>query len=907
MTHTRALSRPPARTWAAVVRAGRRWKATLVMGPFDGAGDDVDAFIADGSPAHRALIARSGGAVGPALGIMILGVALAAPLPAHWRVLTIAGAFVTAAAGAALVLHAGRLPLWVMDATSCCGLSVIMFGAVRQPLLRAALPPLLVTYGIVYSAVRRWRAWAFHLVVSGVGFAAVLATGPASRAPAARWLAVMTAIVSSGFFVRWLVNRIRELIVAERDTRREAETAASELTSVNDAKSGFLARMSHELRTPLNAILGFADVLRDGMAGPLGEAERAYVEDIADCGRHLLSLVDDVLDLAKVEAGNASDLQPAPCDIVAIVDDALRMVRERALQGGVNLEVERTWSGGLVVADPRRIRQVLVNLLDNAIRFTPPDGSVVISVNPDRGGAVRVDVRDTGVGIASDDVERIFDEYQQAGVQHDGTGLGLPLARRIVELHGGRLRVDSVPGAGSSFSFSLPRVARSMTERRGAPLTTIDLDHGNDQYDAFTAPGSPQSREVVTRVGAWFSGTAGVVGPILALLTPGDARARIAVAVVCIGALISGPLHIRFASRASSVDVLGAGGIIAISVLASLRFPLDDLTPLLYTWIVLTTFALWTSRRGVSQVATIAVVYGVVLIVRPVDQFAAERWISVVAMIVIVGAIVNWLTEKLRSLVIAERAARMTSEAVSVRLAAASQHKSDFLAGMSHELRTPLNGIIGFSDVLLDPEVTTLEHHQREYVADIAAAGRHLLALINDILDLAKLQAGQLLLRPELVAVPALIDEAVREVAAEAGSRGVMILTEASADLPLLTGDPVRLEQAIGKLVANGVHFTESGGFVAVRATVVDDALELSVHDTGIGISSDERERIFEPFHVGKDAGGGPTGAGIGLALARGLVSLHGGDISLHSEPRRGSTFTVRLPLAARRPAELLS
>jgi signal transduction histidine kinase len=446
-----------------------------------------------------------------------------------------------------------------------------------------------------------------------------------------------------------------------------------------------------------------------------------------------------------------------------------------------------------------------------------------------------------------------------------------------------------------------------MTERDGAPMTTIDLDHGNDQYDAFTAPGSPQSREVVTRVGAWFSGTAGVVGPILALLTPGDARARIVVAVVCIGALISGPLHIRFASRASSVDVLGAGGIIAISVLASLRFPLDDLTPLLYTWIVLTTFALWTSRRGVSQVATIAVVYGVVLIVRPVDQFAAERWISVVGMIVIVGAIVNWLTEKLRSLVIAERAARMTSEAVSVRLAAASQHKSDFLAGMSHELRTPLNGIIGFSDVLLDPDVTTLEHHQREYVADIAAAGRHLLALINDILDLAKLQAGQLLLRPELVAVPALIDEAVREVAAEAGSRGVMILTEASADLPLLTGDPVRLEQAIGKLVANGVHFTESGGFVAVRATVVDDALELSVHDTGIGISSDERERIFEPFHVGKDAGGGPTGAGIGLALARGLVSLHGGDISLHSEPRRGSTFTVRLPLAARRPAELVT
>jgi signal transduction histidine kinase len=410
-------------------------------------------------------------------------------------------------------------------------------------------------------------------------------------------------------------------------------------------------------------------------------------------------------------------------------------------------------------------------------------------------------------------------------------------------------------------------------------------------------------------VGAWFAGCAGVVGPVLALLTPGSAAVRITVAAVCIAALVAVPIHIRFGPRSSAVDVLGACGIALISILGVFRFPLDDLMPLLYTWIVIVTFALWSARRGIGQIVVIATAYGAVLLVRPADPLALERWVAVVGMVIVAGSIVNWLAEKLRSLVISERAARLTSEAVSVRLAAASQHKSDFLAGMSHELRTPLNGIIGFSDVLLDPDTSVLEPHQREYVADIAAAGRHLLALINDILDLAKLQAGQLLLRPEPVAVPALIEEAVNEVAAEASQRGVLILTEASAELPLLNGDPGRLEQAIVKLIAYGVHFTESGGFVAVRATVVDDALELSVHDTGIGISSDEREQIFEPFHVGA-AKSGPTGAGIGLALARGLVSLHGGDISLHSEPRRGSTFTVRLPLAApaeSRRAELIS
>jgi signal transduction histidine kinase len=910
VTYARARWRPVTSVWSTVARAGRRWRTTVVTGPYETVGNDVEAFIADGSLAHRTLIGRSGGVMGPALGLVILGVAAVAPLSAEWRLLTIAGAVAIALGGSLLILKGGAFPLGVMDAMSVCGLSVIVFAAARQPALRGALPPLLVVYGMVHFAARRWPAWVLHMIVSGVGYAAVLSTSPASPAPAARWFAVMAAIASTGFFVRWLVNRIRELIVAEHEARRAADLAAAELAVVNDAKSRFLARMSHELRTPLNAVLGFADVLRDGLAGPVGERERAYVDDIADCGRHLLSLVDDVLDLSKVEAGDVADLRAAPCDIVRIVDDAARMVRERAGRGTVELDIECTWVGGAVVADERRIRQVVVNLLDNAIRFTPPGGSVTISVTPDRGGAVRVEVRDTGVGIAAEDVDRIFAEYQQAGGPADGTGLGLPLARRIVELHGGRLRVDSEPGAGSTFSFSLPRVAPTTTpEGRNVDLGS-DLELAHDPYDAFTAPGSPESNEMVARVGAWFMVGTGIVGPVLALLMPGDVSFRLIAAGVCLLVMMGAPFQIRYGRQAPE-NMMGVAGISLITIVTCLHFPLADVMPLMYVWIIITTFALWSTRRGVAQGVAMAVCYGAALLfVVPDDALAAERWVAVVGMVTIAGGIVNWLAEKLRSLVFAERDARVTSEALTVRLAAASQHKSDFLAGMSHELRTPLNGIIGFSDVLLDPDTTDLESHQREYLADIASAGRHLLALINDILDLAKLQAGQLLLRPELVAVPALIEEAMAEIAAEAGERGVTILSEASPDLPLLTGDPVRLEQAIGKLLTNGVHFTEPGGFVAVRATVVDDALELSVHDTGIGVPASERERIFEPFHVGPSGRSGPSGAGIGLALARGLVALHGGDISLHSEPRRGSTFTVRLPLAATAPtrhAELTS
>jgi signal transduction histidine kinase len=907
VTYTRAPWRGPTDRWPHLARLARRWQEAAAAGPYQGMTDDVDAFIADGSSAHRTLIARSGGLIGPAVAIVFVLVAAVAPIPATWRLLVLAGAVITALCGGLLLLNAGKFPLWTMDLMSVCGLSVIILGPALEPDLRPALPPVLVVFGMVHFAARRWHAWALHLLVSGVGYAFVLGRAPAVEARAANWILVMTAILTCGFFVRWMVGRIRVLVIAEHAARGTAEATAADLAVVNDAKSRFLARMSHELRTPLNAILGFADVLRDGMAGSLGQREREYVDDIADCGQHLLALVDDVLDLSKVEAGSA-ELNAEPCDVIEIVDNALRMVRERAERGGVEVVVACSWTGGTVVADERRIRQVVVNLLDNAIRFTPPGGTVAVAISTDRGGAVRIDVTDTGVGIAADDLERIFVAYEQVGVRNDGTGLGLPLARRIVELHGGRLRVESNPGSGSTFSFTLPWVPKQFPETHGSSETGADADEDHEVYNPYTAtgltgftmPGSPASRRVVTRVGTSFSAVAGLLGPVLALLTPGSATIRLVMAGVCACALFAIPLQQRMSNGRANLGHDGLIGICLISITAWLNWPLRDVMPLLYPWIILTTFALWTPRRGVRQVAGIAVAYGIALVLHnDIDSHAAERWVSVIGMVIIAGGVVNWLAEKLRSLVRAERDARRTSEALSVRLSAASQHKSEFLAGMSHELRTPLNGIIGFSDVLLDADATALEPHQREYVGDIAAAGRHLLALINDILDLAKLQAGQLLLRPELVAVPALIEEAVAEVTSDADERGVTILTEAGSDLPLLTGDPVRLGQAIGKLVANAVHFTEAGGFVAIRATVVDDGLELSVHDTGIGIRADEREQIFEPFHVGATGGSGSRGAGIGLALARGLVALHGGDISLHSEPRRGSTFTVRLPLAA--------
>ena len=232
-----------------------------------------------------------------------------------------------------------------------------------------------------------------------------------------------------------------------------------ELETASRHKSEFLANMSHELRTPLNAIIGFSEVLREQMFGELNDRQREYVDDVVVASRHLLSLINDILDLSKVEAGRM-ELDLGEVSVPDTLRTGLTMHEERAHQGGLTLSLEVVPAEIVVQADERKLRQVLFNLLSNAVEFTPPGGRVDVSAHLTE-GVVEVSVADTGSGIAPEDHGRIFEEFQQArgrngGDRPDGTGLGLALARRFVELHGGRLWVESVPGKGSIFRFTVP-------------------------------------------------------------------------------------------------------------------------------------------------------------------------------------------------------------------------------------------------------------------------------------------------------------------------------------------------------------------------------------------------------------------------------------------------------------------
>jgi signal transduction histidine kinase len=249
-----------------------------------------------------------------------------------------------------------------------------------------------------------------------------------------------------------------KVAIANAHLFREIEEKSRLLEVANQHKSEFLASMSHELRTPLNAIIGFSEVLLQRMFGELNPKQDEYLQDVLSSGRHLLSLINDILDLSKVEAGRM-ELELARFDLPQALQDTLVLVRERAVRNGIDLQLDVDARLGALVADERKIKQVMLNLLSNAVKFTPEGGRVDVRAIPSD-GAVEISVTDSGIGIAPENQDLIFEEFRQVGGDYahkrEGTGLGLTLARKFVELHGGRLWVKSQVGHGSTFTFSVP-------------------------------------------------------------------------------------------------------------------------------------------------------------------------------------------------------------------------------------------------------------------------------------------------------------------------------------------------------------------------------------------------------------------------------------------------------------------
>ena len=289
---------------------------------------------------------------------------------------------------------------------------------------------------------------------------------------------------------------LRERLRAEEIRRRSAELEMQNrrIQEASRLKSEFLANMSHELRTPLNAIIGFAELLHDGQVPPDSPTHKEFLGDILTSGRHLLQLINDILDLAKVEAGKL-EFRPERVEVPKLVGEVVAILRASAAHKQIRIETEVDPGVAMLTIDPARLKQVAYNYLSNALKFTPSGGSVTLRIKPDDGDLFRLEVEDTGIGIAASDLGRLFVEFQQleagAAKRHQGTGLGLALTRRLVEAQGGSVGVKSEVGVGSTFHACLPRhalaVGRTPTpivfapNRTGARTVLIVEDDARDQ------------------------------------------------------------------------------------------------------------------------------------------------------------------------------------------------------------------------------------------------------------------------------------------------------------------------------------------------------------------------------------------------------------------------------------------
>ena len=253
------------------------------------------------------------------------------------------------------------------------------------------------------------------------------------------------------------------LYAAKREADRSAELAhAAMLTAeaANRAKTEFLANMSHELRTPLNAIIGFSEMIATDSAGPQADAKsQDYARDINNSGQHLLQLINDILDLTKIEAGRL-DVHDDVVDLALVTESCLSMVRNRAERGGLTIETRLPETDCTLRADERKLKQIILNLLSNAVKFTPAGGTVTIDVTVDAASGCVIRVTDTGIGMAREDIPKALAPFSQVdgGIsrEYEGTGLGLSITEALIELHGGTLAIDSDVGVGTTVTVRLP-------------------------------------------------------------------------------------------------------------------------------------------------------------------------------------------------------------------------------------------------------------------------------------------------------------------------------------------------------------------------------------------------------------------------------------------------------------------
>ena len=690
--------------------------------------------------------------------------------------------------------------------------------------------------------------------------------------------------VDHGAFLHLVADQIAAAVGNARSYAEEKRRAEA-LEEIDRAKTAFFSNVSHELRTPLTLMLGpVEDALAD-TEHPLSPEQRERQELIRRNGLRLQKLVNTLLDFSRVESGRAQ-IAFVPTDLAAFTVDLASSFESAMASAGLALIIDCPPLPETIFVDPAMWEKIVSNLLSNAFKFTF-QGEVRVALEW-RGDHVELSVADTGTGIPQDEMPRIFDRFYRVqgarGRSFEGTGIGLALVHELVKLHGGRVDVTSELGAGATFRISLPTGSAHLPKDavRAAARTLSPTGIGPHAFLAEVEQwNDPAPAKEVGPPAAPAAGPA----RILVVDDNSDMRGYLA-------RLLSPHWAVETASD-------GARGLLAAQTHAPDVILSDVMMP------GLDGLGLVRALRGDERTSTIPIMLlsaraGEEATIEGLESGADEYLVkpfSAKELCARVAALLD--VSRLRREVLrleqarADEASRLLEEAER-----ATRSREQTLAIVSHDLRTPLGAISTAADVLVKALGSSEASARMRKPADvIRRAADRMSRMLADLLDLASIEAGTLSFELRPLSADELVDESRETFDTKARDKGLTLETAIAPELPSFLGDKGRLLQVLNNLVSNAIKFTSSGGVVRLKAEHGADArsVRFVVEDTGPGIAPEAQAHVFDRYwHAGEQ---NRDGHGLGLSIARGIAVAHGGQIGVTSQPGKGSTFWVSLPV----------
>lgn len=662
------------------------------------------------------------------------------------------------------------------------------------------------------------------------------------------------------------------------------EEMSEKLKSVNKLKDDFLANTSHELKTPLNGIIGLLQSLSLEISGPLSKENKETVNLIEASAKRLSNLVNDILDFSRLK-NNDINLEMKVIDLRQLISVIIKFCEP--FVGDKNLKITNTISMDFPYAygDENRIQQILYNLIGNAVKFTIT-GQIVVSA-VEKENYIEITVADTGIGIPENQMEKVFEPYEQCdGInrRYGGTGLGLHITRKLIRLHGGEIKVQSIFNKGSKFIFTLPKYDSHNTVK-------MDLEKEYEDELKPLKENIKENHEVLKN------------------------RRRVLI-------VDDEPINIRvlkhFLEHENYTVITAASGkeamdkvindkeldLVILDMMLSdmLGFEICSLLREKYSLLELPIIIMTADNRTESLVVSFEVGANDYL-KKPFERsellarvktlidlkHLAKETLHLQSKVDSTTKQVEELSENF------EENKRMLSEVLEY-----DKLKTEFFANISHELRTPLNVIWGSIQLLqtISLNKSISEYDINKYLKIMNQNTLRLLRLINNLIDTTKVDGGYLALNLSNGNIIYAVEEITLSAASYIESQDITLIFDTEVEEKYMAFDADKIERIVLNILSNAIKFTDKGGSILVNLYDLGDRIKLSIKDTGIGIPEDKLDSIFGRFaQVDRSLSRKSEGSGIGLALVKSLVELHGGKVYAKSKLEEGSEFIIELPV----------